>query len=1199
MRLLRHVAILTMALTCVSNAPYADSFVDLPTLNARVEQLYVDGEYASALPLALQALLQSEQIHGSDHLEVAHSLNNLAEIYSVLGRYDDAQPLHLRALAIREQQLGLDHPDVALSLNNLASHYEALGQYAQAEPLFKRALAINEKAFGPVHQDVALSLNNLAALYDTQTQYAQAKPLYLRALAIREQILDAEHLDTAQTLNNLGLLAAAQGEYSTGINYLQRARQIYEKVFGTEHVNLVKVLSNLAALYRELGQYDDAEPLYQTALTLQEKTFGPTHPAVAQSLGNLATFRYTQGRYKEALTLSQRALTMLEQILGPKHPDVGVSLNNLATLYGTLGQHEKAVPLYQRALTIFEEALGPQHPHVAQNLSALAELYRIQGQYARAEPLSLRALAIREHALGTEHPLVGTSLNGLASLYYSQGRYTQAEPLLQRALAIFDRRFGPEHPQASTSLNNLAGLYLEQGRYADAEPLLQRALAIREKQLSPTHPDLATSLNNLAEVYRHRAQYTQAKPMYERALAIREQILDPNHPDVAASLNNLALLHQAQSKFELAEPLLRRALTIKEQSLGPLHPAVATSLNNLAQFFDVQERYALALPLYQRALAINEKALGNSHPDLALTLGNLGALYEAQGRLREALPYTRRATAILLARSVDSSAARGNSRHNEQQSKRGYFMQHVRLLEALQHQDAKTDVLRSEALEIGQLATTSSTAQALSRMAVRFGSGKAALAQRIRAHQDALARWIEIDQQLVKALGKPPLQRDAGNELTLRRERDRLDQTIKRLEDALSRRFPQYTELTNPKPAKLKEIQFLLANNEALLAYLVDQKASYLWIVRKHALQFIRLDIGRESLAAQVQTLSQGLRLDGITDRNEIPAYPVQAAHALYQKIFAPALPALSGVTQLLIVPDAALQSLPFSVLVSAKTAEIPRGQFTPYRDTPWLINDYTLTTLPSIGTLRALRHWVKASTARKALIGFGDPILKSALEKNQERNHAQNILTQQPALHSLPETARELKQLAKILGGDIRDLYLGPQATESQVKQISLTPFRTIAFATHSLVAGQFDVGEPALVLTSPEQNTPEDDGLLTASEVAQLKLNADWVVLSACDTAAADGTPGAEGLSGLARAFFYAGARALLVSHWPVDSVATLHLSTRMFESMRGKPKLGRAAALRHSMRALMRDKDQPNYFAHPSFWAPFVVVGEGRAH
>ena len=173
--------------------------------------------------------------------------------------------------------------------------------------------------------------------------------------------------------------------------------------------------------------------------------------------------------------------------------------------------------------------------------------------------------------------------------------------------------------------------------------------------------------------------------------------------------------------------------------------------------------------------------------------------------------------------------------------------------------------------------------------------------------------------------------------------------------------------------------------------------------------------------------------------------------------------------------------------------------------------------------------------------------------------------------------------------------IYLGKDATETKVKEINLKSFRVIAFSTHGLISGDIKpLSEPALVLTPPDKATEADDGLLTASEIAQLKLNAEWVILSACNTAHAE-SAGAEGLSGLAKAFFYAGSRALLVSHWPVESQSATELTRGMFEALKTNPAMGRSEALRRSMFKLAANDNNPHW-AHPAFWAPFVVVGEG---
>ncbi len=200
-----------------------------------------------------------------------------------------------------------------------------------------------------------------------------------------------------------------------------------------------------------------------------------------------------------------------------------------------------------------------------------------------------------------------------------------------------------------------------------------------------------------------------------------------------------------------------------------------------------------------------------------------------------------------------------------------------------------------------------------------------------------------------------------------------------------------------------------------------------------------------------------------------------------------------------------------------------------------------------------------------------------------------------------LADTAHELTCVARSVGAGPGSIIIGKDMTETALKAAPLDQYRIIHFATHGLLAGETARltkarAEPALVLSPPDTPTELDDGLLTASEVGALKLDADWVVMSACNTAAGD-APEAEALSGLARAFFYAGARALLVSHWPVYSFAATTLTSRTFDELRRNAGIGRSESLRRAMLALIDDATRP-WAAHPSVWAPFIVVGEGGA-
>jgi CHAT domain-containing protein len=206
-----------------------------------------------------------------------------------------------------------------------------------------------------------------------------------------------------------------------------------------------------------------------------------------------------------------------------------------------------------------------------------------------------------------------------------------------------------------------------------------------------------------------------------------------------------------------------------------------------------------------------------------------------------------------------------------------------------------------------------------------------------------------------------------------------------------------------------------------------------------------------------------------------------------------------------------------------------------------------------------------------------------------------------------LPETADEVCEVARSIGADVSDIRIGARATETEIKRLSaagdLARYRILHFATHGVLAGELSgTHEPGLILTPPANATQEDDGYLSGTEIAGLKLDADWVILSACNTAGGAGRgQAAEALSGLARVFFYAGARALLVSHWEVDSDAAVKLVTTAIGALSKDKNLGRAEVLLRAMLVAMADTSRPAHWTpawHPAVWAPFVVVGEGGA-
>jgi len=1147
------VIAVTLTMDAFIIAPAFPQLGEATILNNKASELIGAGKYVEALPLAQRALAIAEKALGLDHPAVAVELNLLAMLYVQLGRYADAEPLYKRALAIPG-----DLDVVAESLNRLAMLYVPLGHYADAEPLLKRSLAIREKALGPDHPDVATALNNLAELYRNQRRYADAEPPYRRALAI------------------------------------------FERARGPDHPDVATVLNNLALLYDNQGRYADAEPLYKRSLAIREKKLGPDHPDVALSLNNLAELYKHQRRYADAEPLYKRALAIFERARGPDHLDLATSLNNLADLYQEQGRYADAEPLYKRSLAIREKKLGPNHPAVAQSVGSLAALDHVQGRYADAEPLYKRSLAIREKALGADHPDVGTSLNNLAELYRVQGRYADAEPLYKRALAISEKAHGPDHSDVATSLNNLAAIYQAQGLYTDAEPLYKRSLAIREKVLDPGHPDVAQSLNNLAELYVSQGRYADAEPLLRRSLAIREKVLDPGHPDVAQSLNNMAAHYLRQGRYADAEPLYIRSLEIYEK-LGRDHPNVAALLSNLAALYYSQGRYAEAEPLHERSLAIREKVLSPDHPDVALSLNNLAHLYAKQGRYADALPLVQKT--IAHARAVPAVAVPVL-----------FGAQEKGLISAAKARD--------DALHVVQRVSQSAAAAAVNKLAARLAAGSDRLAQLVRRDQDLAAETEALDKAIVAAISKEPGQRDATNE---RRIKDRLAAIAterQALEKVFAAEFPDYAALSHPQPLTVKDIQSLLSGDEALVLFASGDQETYVFAVTRTGAASKVIPLGASALSAKVAAFRRGLDVEALRQSamgGKPVLFDLGLANELYGALIGPVEEVTKDASHLLVVPAGSLTSLPFHLLVTEKPATaIPQlKDIGSYRDAAWLIKRQAVSVLPALASLKALRQVAGRDPGARPLVGFGDPVFdpaeraKALADRRAARTRAALTdgygdvwqgagIDQARLARSLPsllDTADELKAVAGKLGAPVADLHLQQDASETTVKRTPLADYRVVHFATHALVAGVVKgLAEPALALTLPQQPTDFDDGLLTASEVAQLKLNADWVVLSACNTIAGD-KPGAEALSGLARAFFYAGARALLVSHWSIDSDAATRLTTSTFALMKADSKLGRAEALRQAMLAYMND-GSGKLNAYPAFWAPFSVVGEGDA-
>ena len=1013
----------------------------------------------------------------------------------------------------------------------------------------------------------------------------------------------AGEADTWHSIHQAARAAFESDRHELALKYASRA-VVEAEILGREDSRLADSLYLKAETVRRFGRFAEADTLHQRAFDIRRRQVEPDPLSIAQSMYALGELRRQQARYKDSESFAQQALTIRESVLGPDDPLVASSLRSLAEVDRVSGRYPRAEQSLLRAIAIAERTVGPEHPDMAANLSNLANVYRTQGRLNDADELYVRALTIRERKLGPDNLDLAMNLNNLAGLYHVQGRYSKAESQYRRSLATWERTMPVDHPEAARVRNNLGLVYFAQGRYAQAEPFYKEALRTREATLGPDHPDVAYSLHNLALLYRLLGRYEDAELLLRQAVVIREKALGPESRAVASSLTNLSALYIYQGKHSEALPLTERALAIQTKVLGQTHPDVAASLIHLGSVYQAQGQLARAEESILRSVWLREQGVGPSHPQVAEALTYLAILRNSQGRSVEALSDARRATEVRRGRArlgAQTALATGVTAQSEQRSFASGYSFHVKLLETLYASGAVQHAsLAAEAFEVAQLARAVDTSNAIARMAARFASGDDELAALARARQDALIRWQNADGEFIRSISGAVANRNLAQENQFREQMDGLERNIAELDAEIDRRFPEYRTLADPEPLSFGEAQGLVGPGEALISVLLGETEGFLWVLTRRQGHLFRLDITRADVDSMVRELRSQLDpVDGI-----LKPFSVATAHRLYERLLKPAEAVLAGVTHVIVVADGALQSLPLGVLVT-KRPNAHTSKDSDYRAVAWLARRFAITVLPSENSLKSLRRFDRGKPGSEPFRGFGDPEIAG---RGRDRGVKAGLLFTRsgPAdveaireLSRLPETADELFAIAKALGASPSAVSVGRQATETLVKQASLSNVRVLAFATHGLIGGEFSgVVEPALVLTPPERPTPLDDGLLTASEVAQLKLNADWVVLSACNTASADGTPGAAGLSGLAKAFFYAGSRALLVSYWSIDSSATVRLVTQMVEEAAANPAKGKAEALRRSSLALMQGR-ATGRFTHPAFWAPFVVVGEGNAN
>jgi CHAT domain-containing protein len=944
------------------------------------------------------------------------------------------------------------------------------------------------------------------------------------------------------------------------------------------------------------GRFAEAEALFRQSLAINAG-FPDNELVVAADLHNIAASLAEQGHLAEAEAIARQALRLRLDHGAVDNALMG-SRRLLASILADLGRFAAARAEQEQAVSLTLNGADVVQTDLLRDIIALGWLTASAGDAGGGIAILNQLVPM---AGQMPQPDVARLLNALGRLSSMAGEPDQAEAFYRQAVglsATLPISAGWSARDAASVLGNLGSILNGQGRYPEALVLFRQADAILTGA-GFGGDARATILEGLGESLRGMGDPAAAWPVQRAALDIRRASLPEGHVKTGIGFSNLGLTLLAAGQVDPAVASLEQAVAIQRRNGDRLR--LANAAVNLSAALAASSRGPEALAMAQEAQAALAEVLPEDHPNRIRAAFNLAWLHLAAGDYIEAAGLADAA----LARFAANAWRLGGAEADGAGEYRDLRRQVLAAVVAIYETDRDTGMDR--AFQAAQWAQASKAAHVARRVAARFATGDDAIAVQVRAHQDLIDRWQALDRQYLALLGSAP----AGDPL-LTGLGDMIALSEAAVRDSaadLATTFPDYAALTRPNVVTVAEVRAALRPGEALLMPVTTPDETYLFAIAAGSAGWARSDLTEAALDQAVRDLRATLDPTGPA-RGAAPlvssfAKPKQApfaaaaAHRLYLDLIAPVADVLDGSDTLVLVKEGALSGLPLAVLLR-DAVDLDGADATGFAAAPWLIRDFALATTVSAPGFVAGRADRSRRVADVVLAGFADPDFTGA--ENAAAPPLAQLFTRASAdiagvrgLARLPGTRRELTGLAQALGVPPEQMRFGADATEAAVKSSdSLRRARIAVFATHGLLAGDLSgLAEPALAFSPPATPGEDDDGLLTASEAAQLDLAADWVILSACNTAGADGSPGGAGLSGLASGFLYAGARALLVSHWPVRDDAAERLTRATIEGQAVDPATGKARHLQAAMLALMQNGDIPGH-AHPSTWAPFVVVG-----
>ncbi len=1095
----------------------------------------------------------------------ASTLNNLGSVYSDLGEKQEAIKSYNQSLPLF-RAVG-DRKGEAVTLNNLGKVYSDLGEKQEAIKSYNQSLPLF-RTVGD-RKGEAVTLNNLGKVYDDLGEKQEAIKSYNQSLPLFRAVGD--RAGEATTLNNLGAVYSNLGEKQEAIKSYNQSLPLFRAV--GDRAGEAVTLNNLGAIYDDLGEKQEAIKSYNQSLPLRRAV--GNRDGEARTLNNLGEVYSDLGEKQEAIKYLNQSLPLFRAV-GDRAGEA-VTLNNLGAIYDDLGEKQEAIKSYNQSLPL-RRAVGNRDGE-ARTLNNLGEVYSDLGEKQEAIKYLNQSLPLFR-AVG-DRAGEAVTLNNLGKVYSDLGEKQKAIESYNQSLPLF-RAVGDRAGEAST-FNNLGGVYSDLGEKQEAIKYYNQSLPLF--RAVGDRAGEAVTLTNLGVVYNDLGEKQEAIKYYHQSLPLSRAVGD--RAGEAVTLTNLGVVYN-----DLGEK--QEAIKYYHQSL-PLSRAVgdrageAVTLNNLGVVYSSLGEKQEAIKYLNQSLPLR-RAVGD-RADEANTLFNLAYVKRSQGNLQESLILMEDSLHII--EDLRTKIASQDLRTSYFATKQDYYEFYIDLLMEL-HKQQPTQGYNIKAFEASDRSRARSLIELLTESRAKITTGiDPKLLEQEQDIQNQIDAFEKNSQKILN--GNPTPEQKAK----LQQEKINLSQQYNNIRDQIRVSSPAYAQLKYPDPLTLADVQKkLLDEHTVLLQYSLGSDRSYLWAVTQTEISSYKLP-----KQSEIEKLAKEFRYK-LTDpaTRKLPIEIRRSSQQLSDIIIKPVLEKI-GNKRLLIVADGALQYIPFSALnIPGKST----NEYTP------LITEHEVINSPSVSTIGIIKSDPKRNkTAPKPLVVFADPVFTPNDERfaktvAPQASHnisdrglpieAQQLekaaLTEGIKWKRLPFTRDEADGIVRIIPNSQPQELLDFRANRQALNSNShLNQYQIIHLATHGFV----DTEHPefsGILLSLLDQEGNYENGYLTLNDIFNLDLQANLVVLSACQTGVGKLIKG-EGLVGLTRGFMYAGTPRVLVSLWSINDQSTSELMVKFYQKTL-KEKLTPVAALRAAQLEMWQQGDWKKWKS-PYYWAAFTMQGD----